>query len=293
LGHWLIRVVILVAVLLLARSGSRRSAWPMPAEGVVMLGGVSRETLDALGPVWYYQYSFEGPNVPGHARVMLVRPHTAEDRLAAAMRARSDAIWLVGNEPNDPFQDALSPCAYARFFRWVERIAARSDWGARLVPAGIANADPTYAQAFLDCYHALYEREPRVAAWNVHNYILDAGTSQYDVGLFQERIIAFRGWMCDAGQADLPLLLTEYGVLYGSGCCGRPLEPPDEGVAFLRATTGWLQETDYVQAWAWFCLDSRSADGVSQFNGDLLAADGSLSPFGDAYGQLVMEAHGR
>ena len=291
MARGLIRACALIVVLLLGRGGAHRSAWSMPREGVVMLGRVSGESLDALGPVWYYQYGFEGPDVPEHARVMLVRPHDSSTRLADAMRARPGALWLVGNEPNDPFQDALSPCAYARFFRWVERIAARSDWGARLVPAGIANADSVYAQAFLDCYQALYGREPRVAAWNVHNYILDEGMSQYDVEAFKERIVAFRDWMRDAGQSHLPLLLTEYGVLYGSGCCGKPAEGPEEGVAFLRATTGWLQETDHVQAWAWFCLDSRSADGVSQFNGDLLAADGALSPFGQAYAELVPGSH--
>jgi hypothetical protein len=291
LARGLIRSCALVAVLLMAQGGAQRSAWSLPREGVVMLGRVSRESLQALGPVWYYQYGFEGPDVPGHARVMLVRPHDSSERLASAMRARPGALWLVGNEPNDPFQDALSPCAYARFFRWVERIAAGSDWGAHLVPAGIANADPAYAQAFLDCYQALYECEPRVVAWNVHNYILDEGMSQYDVSLFKERIVAFRDWMRGAGQSHLPLLLTEYGVLYGSGCCDRPVEEPDEGVAFLRATTRWLQETDYVQGWAWFCLDSRTADGTSQFNGDLLAADGSLSPFGQAYAELVPGPH--
>lgn len=290
---WLLRALVLSTVLLVTKRAELCSVWPVPAEGVVVLAGVSSETLGALGPVWYYQYGFEGEDIPGHMRVMLVRPHTRSDELAEAMRRRTDAIWLVGNEPNDPFQDALSPCAYARFFYWVEQIAARSDWGARLVPAGIADADTAYAQAFLDCYRASYGREPRLAAWNVHNYILDEGLSQYDVVVFQERIEQFRAWMEDVGHGHLPLLLTEYGVLYGSGCCDRPVEPPDEGVAFLRATTRWLQETDHVQAWAWFCLDSRSGGLVSQFNGDLLTAEGALSPFGRAYAELVAERYGR
>jgi len=293
LRRWLVRLLALGLAILSARQAAAQPAWAGPAEGVVILGRVPSETLRALGPVWYYQYGFGGEDIPGHLRVMLVRPHTPSDELASAMRARSDAVWLIGNEPNDPHQDALAPCAYARFFRWVEEIAARSDWGAQLVPAGIADADTAYAQAFLDCYRAQYGREPHITAWNVHNYILEEGASPYDVSIFQARILRFRSWMEDVGYGHLPLLLTEYGVLYGSGCCNRPVEPPDEGVAFLLATTRWLQETDHVQAWAWFCLDSRSGGETSQFNGDLLAADGSLSPFGQAYAQVMAERYGQ
>jgi len=293
LRRWFVRLVVLAVAVLSARQAAAQPVWPGPAEGIVVLGRVPRETLDALGPVWYYQYGFAGEDIDGHLRVMLVRPHTPSEDLAGAMRQRRDAIWLIGNEPNDPYQDALAPCAYARFFRWAEQIAARTDWGARLVPAGIADADIGYAQAFLDCYREQYGREPRLSAWNIHNYILDEGTSQYDVAIFQERIIAFRGWMDAIGHGHLPLLLTEYGVLYGSGCCDRPVEPPDEGVAFLDAATQWLQETDHVQAWAWFCLDSRAGGDVSQFNGDLLAADGSLSPFGQAYRWAITERYGQ
>jgi len=293
LARWFVRLLVVAMVLLAVRQAASQPAWSGAAEGVVVLGRVSAERLDALGPVWYYQYGFAGDDIGDHRRIMLIRPHTRTDELSSAMGQRRDAVWLVGNEPNDPNQDAMSPCAYARFYRWAEDVASRSDWGARLVPAGIADADIAYAEAFLACYRRLYGREPRVAAWNIHNYILDEGASQYDVRTFQERIVAFRDWMDDIGHGGLPLLLTEYGVLYGSGCCDHPAEPPEPGVAFLAATTRWLQQTDHVQAWAWFCLDSRGGSGASQFNGDLLSPEGALSPFGQAYQRTIAERYGR
>jgi len=188
----------------------------------------------------------------------------------------------VGNEPNDPYQDNLSPSAYAAFYHRVARLARRADLSLRLVPAGIADADWRWARAFRESYRAQFGRYPPVAAWNIHNYILDADRSQYDLAEFQRRILAFRAWMALSGEGGKALLLTEYGVLYGSGCCGQPVEDPAPGVEFMLQASTWLEQTDHVQAWNWFSLDSRQ-----QFNGDLLSPSGELSAFGQAYAAWV------
>ena len=82
--------------------------------------------------------------------------------------------------------------------------------------------------------------------------------------------------MSQIGDGARPLILSEYGVLYGAGCCDYPLEPPARGVQFMIDTTTWLARGDLVQAWAWFMTNS----GEQHFNGDLFDAAGKLTPFG-------------
>ena len=272
-------VSLLLAALL--RADARPIGQPWPRQGVVRIGPASAAALDLFGPAWYYQYRFDGPDIPGHQRVYLIPPCFDDTALIRAMHDHLGAWWLVGNEPNDPAQDNLSPGAYAGFYHRALMAARRADWSAHIVPAGIANADHTWAAAFREAYRAQYGHYPPVAAWNIHNYILEPEFSQYDLAEFQRRVIAFRAWMDAIGEGGKPLLLTEYGALYGSGCCGRPIEVPDDAVAFMRAATQWLQATQYVQAWAWFSLDSSG-----QFNGDLLDPSGALTPFGQTYAEL-------
>jgi hypothetical protein len=274
----------LLLMVLTLRRATTLASQPWPRAGLVVALPTTAQVLDRFGPLWYYDYGFDGPDLQGHQRVYMVRPHFDEARLQRALRARPGSWWLVGNEPNDPFQDNLSPGAYAAFFHRFVEIAQCNDRSSRIVPAGIADADWRWAQAFRESYRAQYGTYPRVQAWNIHNYLLDADKSQYDVAEFQQRIVAFRDWMARIGEGHKPLLLTEYGVLYGSGCCDRPIEDPAAGVEFLRQTTRWLQETHLVQAWTWFCLDSRG-----QFHGDLLQPSGELSEFGDAYRETVRE----
>jgi len=275
------RTVCLCSLLLVwlgsARSATLAPTQPWPRAGVVAISTPSAAELDQLGPVWYYQYGFEGQDVPGHTRVYLVPMEWDDAALRRAVRAHPDAWWLIGNEPNDPNQDNLSPAAYAAVYRRASDVIRRADRNAQVVPGGIANADWRWADEFREAYRAECGSYPRVAAWNIHCYILEPENSQYDVALFQQRILDFRSWMEDIGAANVPLLLTEFGVLYGTGCCNRPVEDVAPGVAFLRAATRWLQETDYVQAWTWFSLDSQQ-----QFNGDLYEA-GQLTAFGEAY----------
>jgi hypothetical protein len=238
----------------------------------------STQALDQLGPVWYYTYSIEGPVDARHHRVMVVLPHTDEARLAAAMRSRPGSWWMIGNEPNDPYQDNLSPAAYAAFYHRVLRVAQRADPTARLMPAGIANADWRWAEAFREAYREAYGRYPRVDAWNVHGYILEPDLDQLDQELFRERLVAFRDWMVRAGEGHRPLVLSEFGVLMGRERHDTRYAPPEAILAYIQETVAWLAETDHVQAWAWFA--NHTAD---QFNGDLYDGNEQLTPYGEAY----------
>jgi hypothetical protein len=243
------------------------------------LGG-ARE-LDQLGAVWYSDYTFRGATLGDHRRLFLVEADADWRSVPDVARRQRGEWWQFGNEPNDPHQDNLSPEKFAERYHAFYFALKRADSTARIVPAGIANADWRWAQEFRQAYRARYGRYPRVDGWSVHNYLLDACEDALDVKLFQARLIAFREWMSRIGDADKPLLLTEYGVLYGNGCCGCPLIAAEQVAEFMRATTTWLIESRVAQGWAWFAAYSGG-----RFNGDLFE-DSRLTRVGETYRDLI------
>jgi hypothetical protein len=280
---WLSRVVA-CAICLLGQRAALEPARIWPRAGVVVVGATDAEALGLLGPVWYYQYHFLGAPLEGHLRVLLVRPSVALDRLEQTANQRSGQWWLVGNEPNDPNQDNLSPQTYASFYHRVWSSLKSADPTAHVVPAGIANADWRWADVFRESYRAQYGRYPSVDAWNIHNYILEPDADQLDLDEFKRRILAFRGWMARVGEGQHPLLLTEFGVLYGTETFGRAPEDPEDLKRYIGASVKWLATTDYVQAWAWF---ANYTEGL--FNGDLYDESGQLSQYGVVYRDAIAE----
>ena len=251
------------------------------AAGFDAAGAVPAD-LDRFGPLWYYDYRFRSPDdAPGHQRLLLIEARSAVSagEIAALARTRPGHWWILGNEPNDPNQDNLAAPEYARWFVRTAAVIRAADPSAGILSAGIADADRIPAQAFIAATIAWSGASPDLDGWNIHNYLLD-GPDPYDSARFQARILAFHDWMVGAGQAGKPLLLGEWGVLYGRGCCSRPLDLASRGLAYMDRTADWLESSGLVTAWAWFTLRS----GDRQFNGDLLQpATPALSAFGDRY----------
>jgi len=246
---------------------------------------VTAAQLDALGPVWYMDYRWNTPTLAGHDRLYVIRSWEVRGdhgAIRAAMQASGAAWWSLGNEPNDPNQDNVSPEEYAELYHTFEGWATEAR-RCQILPAGIANADWNWAEAFREAYRQKYGRYPRVDGWNIHNYILEEGLNPYDVAEFQRRILAFHRWMETIGDGQKPLFLTEFGVLYGNGCCNRPVDPPDQIQSFMRDTVRWLATSDLVACWAWFATDAVP------YNGSLLDQSGQPNPLGTIYRELLLE----
>ena len=288
----LIPALALLSIVLLACTGCSDARSEGPPFSTPFGVGLALEyepsldaPLDDIGPIWYMDWHWATPNVRGHERLYMipcaqVRGHRG--RIPWTMSVSGDAWWSLGNEPNDPNQDDVSAEEYAELYHIFEgwsRTARR----VHIVPAGIANADWQWAQAFREAYYERYERYPRVDAWNIHNYILEPGLDPYDVEEFQRRIQDFRAWMDRIGDGDKPLFLTEFGVLYGDGCCGRPVDPPEKIQAFMTETVRWLLESEAVTAWAWF------STRCEHLNGDLMTQTGELTDLGLVYRELVQQ----
>ena len=284
-GFWLVAALLLATACSSSRSAT--ASRPFYVRFGVCVGDaeVTAAQLDALGPVWYMDYRWSTPTLAGHERLYTVRCwEVQQDRgaIAAAMQASGSAWWSLGNEPNDPAQDNVTPEEYATLYAAFEQWAEAAPQCC-IAPAGIANADWNWAQAFREAFRGTYGRYPRVDAWNVHNYILEPALDPYDAAEFQRRLLAFRRWMETIGDAQKPLLLTEFGVLYGAGCCERPLDPPERIMAFMHSVVDWLEGSSAVTAWAWFSTYSHI------FNGNLMTQDGELTGLGGVYRDLVGE----
>jgi len=219
-------------------------------------------------------------------------------------------------------QDEMVPELYAVAYKELYDIIKTADPQAKVAIAGVIQATPMrleYLTKAWDEYKRLYGADMPVDVWNVHNFILeevceklekDDGTKEFTCygsgvvpgseerkgsyegmswahinrDLFHEQIVAFRQWMKDRGQANKPLIVSEYGVLYSGVHCNNPIpggcsdanwvDLADPQVVqefmlwsfdyFLTTSDCTLSEVDdcrLVQRWLWFSLDH--VDGSS------------------------------
>jgi len=200
-------------------------------------------------------------------------------------------VWVVGNEPDNIWQDNVVPEEYAQVYHDLYYLIKAADPRARIAVAGVTQSTPlrlAYLDRVLLTYQALYGEPMPVDWWTVHGFVLreergnwgagipagvffdadgilyepeDAGSLEY----FQKQIVAFRTWMAQNGYQNTPLAITEYGILL----------PPEYGYSpevvaqYLTDTFRWLEtaadeqmgypEDDYhlVQRWAWFSLNFK------------------------------------
>jgi hypothetical protein len=213
------------------------------------------------------------------------------------------ADWLIGNEPDRrQWQDDLTPDVYARAYHELYYLIKAADPTARIFAGGIVQPTPIrlqYLDLVLSSYQDLYGEPLPTDGWNIHNFILNEVSCNYDpdncwgaeippgIGapygeilaiddndnfeIFKERIVRFRQWMANRGYRGLPVYLTEYGVQMpadlGSGF------PPSRVNAFMTKTFDYmLTATDpslgdptdgnrLVQRWAWWSLTDTSTNG--------------------------------
>lgn len=285
------RLAALVALLFLIAGvpAWRRPGLPQPPpQGFgVALGyglGAQRE-LDALGKVWYLDYNHTGGILGDHPRLLVVQTQDDLESVSSVAQANRGAWWQFGNEPNDPAQDNISASEYARYYQRFYLTLKRIDPSARITSAGIANADWQWADAFRQAYRSQFGRYPPIDGWNIHNYLLNDCTDALDVEAFRSRILLFRAWMSRIGEENKPLFLSEYGVLYGNGCCGCPSIPAQGVIRYMQETSNWLSVSHTVTAWAWFAVNTGN-----RFNGDLFEDGSNITLFGQAYQDLVKHA---
>ncbi|MDX1662786.1 MAG: hypothetical protein R3272_03265 [Candidatus Promineifilaceae bacterium] len=237
----------------------------------------------------------------------------------ATIAANPGAMWLVGNEPDVPVQDNVSPARYAEIYHDLYTHIKRKDPTALIAIGGVSQPTPirrAYLDAVLDAYETRYGHQMPVDIWNVHAFILreerdvwgvdipkemdEALGIPYEIAdhdnlaIFQQNIIEFRRWMAERGYADRPLVVSEYGFL-------MPREygfTEEEIAAFMTGTFDFFlnarNETGYpaddyrlVQWWFWFIVYADDDEYSASFLYDGEADE--LTPLGRVYTDYIRE----
>jgi hypothetical protein len=213
-------------------------------------------------------------------------PSRAE--IARALAANPGSLWLIGNEPDVPWQDNTTPEEYAQRYHELAVFIKTLDPSAQLAIGGISQVTPlrlSYLDRALDAYERQYGAPMPVDVWNIHTFILREERDSWgvsippgfddvqqgmlweienhdDLDLMRQQIVDFRRWMARHGQRDKPLIVTEYGILmpeeYGF--------PPEAVEAFMRQSfdlflterdpeVGYPRDDDrLVQRFVWYSL---------------------------------------
>jgi hypothetical protein len=278
---------------------------------------------DQLGIGWYLTWgvAVQPPHLPGVEFAQMVRLSESGYRpdaatIHAAARANPGSIWLIGNEPDVPWQDNVTPSAYARHYHELFRLLKEADPTCQVAIGGVSQPTPlrmAYLDQVLAEYQSLYQEAMAVDVWNVHNFILREERGSWGVGIppglaaeqgqlfevgdndslpvFSRQIVDFRRWMKAHGQQNKPLIVSEYGI---------PM-PAEYGFGTQRVTDFMLGSFDtlltaadpelgypadgyrLVQRWAWFSL----ADDTYPSGNLIDMADGSLTTLGQAYAEYA------
>jgi hypothetical protein len=268
--------------------------------------------LEVLGAGFYLHWrTLESPP-PGPEYWQMVRASkgkffTPVDEIRRAAAANPGATWVVGNEPDVHAQDSMTPATFAAAYHHFYTIIRDADPSARIAVGAVGAATPlrlAYLDAALAAYRAQFGSELPADMWTFHIYILPEvagrwglkippgmearrgwtfGTDAHlDLWRFEAQVRAFRAWMAGRGYRDMPLALTEFGVLmpavygYDAEAAAHFLESTFD---FLRTATD--SETGLpsdgnrlVQYWAWFSLADPlypESDLVDPITGDLTA----------------------
>lgn len=236
-------------------------------------------------------------------------PPTAVLRELAAQHR--GLTWLIGNEPDVPWQDNTAPEVYAIAYHRAYTAIKAGDSTAQVAVAGLSQITPlrlAYLTRMWDFYRKLYGSEMPVDIWNMHAFVLREERGAWgvnippgfeielrgqlwevadhdDLRLVEEQIWAMRRWMAAHGQQDKPLWITEYGIL-------MPVEYGFDAERVIRFMLGsfllFLDLRDealgdpaddhhLVQRWNWYpARDSRYSAG------NLFDNDGRVTPVGQA-----------
>lgn len=283
---------------------------------------------------WYLDYSTAGtvPSGVSYVRVLRVenlKSNNWRNSVAQAVHANPGAIWVIGNEPDREGQDGVTAGDYATIYHDTYTLIKQTDPLATVANGAIVQATPVrfiYWDTFLSAYRAKYGKNPTVDYWNIHNFILreeiyppdnwgasippdleaynDKGMKYKvwehgDIGIFKEQIIAFRTWMAVNGYRDVPLTVSEYGILmpYTYAAAAPPSKKTydyDFVRKFMLASFDFfMNATDpaigqpqdgnrLVQSWGWFSLNDYMIDPSLPYeewrgsNGNLIEHDSGV-----------------
>ena len=281
-----------------------------------------------LGSSWYLDWAVRdrpATQMPIHWQMIRLFEDGHRPGLESILKTAVDypgSTWIIGNEPDVIWQDNTTPERVAEFYREIYHEIKVVDATAKIGVGAVAMASPlrlAYLDRMLAAYQALAGEPLPTDFWTVHIYMLREERGSWGVeippgftenegqlwevadhdriDIFDSQIRLFRTWMEANGYRNLPLVLTEFGILmpedYGF--------PPERVRAYMLGTldslltmrdgkTGYPQDDNrLVQQWAWFSLVYTEYS-----NSDLVDPVGdTLTPLGDTYRACIQKVSGR
>ncbi len=287
------------------------------------ISALDQFAVDQLRAGWYVNWTAQAdPSRPyGMEYVQMIRVRDANlspsgESLERIARQNPGSLWLVGNEPDVPWQDNVTSTEYAAVYHEAYTLLKGVDSTCQVAIAGVSQGSALrlqYLDMILDAYRALYGERIPVDVWNVHGFILreERGSWGVDIPLgisvdkgrlfeledhdnmeiFREQIVAFRRWMEERGEGDKPLIVSEYGILMPSEYGFSEEEVRDFMLAtfdfFTTATDPTLgypaDGNRLVQRWAWYSLNDTVYPTGNLFD----PSTGQITTLGLAYGNYT------
>lgn len=157
--------------------------------------------------------------------------------IASIARARPGSIWIIGNEPEHPWQGGNTPESYAAIYHEAYHFLTDADPTAQIAIGGVVQPTPIrllWLERVLASYQTQFGEPMPVDIWNTHIQILcetcDWGCGKpvgleselgrayevkhnFSAQILQQLVEDMRTWLVAHGQGDKPLIISEYGVL--------------------------------------------------------------------------------
>lgn len=226
--------------------------------------------------------------------------------------------WIIGNEPDNVWQDNSTAVEYARAYHDAYYAIKAGDPTAQIAFAGLSQITPlrlTYLNHIWDTYQRLYDEPMPVDLWTMHAYVLreEAGNwgvdippgyeyitqgvlwdveDHGDLRLVENQIRLMRSWMARHGQREKPLWITEYGILmpaelgFDEETVQRYMLESFELFRKLRHPRLGMPADDdrLVQRWNWFSTYYEPFP-----TGDLFDEEGMPKPLMELYSLYLSE----
>ncbi|MBI4319144.1 MAG: hypothetical protein HY675_11695 [Chloroflexi bacterium] len=247
--------------------------------------------LDALNVRSYYQYAWGEP-LAGKERIQMVaRSNIREEGLDAFISSHPGQYWQIGNEPNVPNQDNLTPQEYAQvYYSWSRRIKT-IDQSAKILNGGIVNYPDVvgywggalqYLKDFREAYRGMYGEFPSIDVWNLHAfppfYYANGRMNTYcDTSFPKYFIVEVVQYLRSVGEQQ-PVWLTEFGMDWGDDSDPCML-------TFMTDLVHWLEDTRLIDRWYWFSTNAASRGN----GGNLVDLSSNLTAPGTRYRDLASE----
>jgi hypothetical protein len=237
-----------------------------------------------------------------------VSPNITGTQLINNVKLNPGALWLIGNEPDSMYNGApIAPTLYAELYHYFYTTIKAADPTAKVAIGAIVQPSPLrmeYLDKVLTHYQNTYSQSLPTDLWNIHFYILNEGpcnaswgatvppdsssnygwnisfnaSSLLNLNFMRDSLLDFRLWMKERGYQNIPLIITEYGVLPPPSYSGFS---DARAAQFLQDSTEtfftWTDPDvgypadDYrlIQYWAWFSSDHAPPPGWAKYGGDL------------------------